>query len=150
MDQRSLLPFVLLLIFIIPYILFLLTLQNTLKIISPESRKISPGQVWLMLIPLVGFFWQFLVVARIADSIKNECIRLNIPAYANRPTFNIGLTYCISSVLFLIPVLKLIASFAVIITLIMYWVKVSEYKKLLIANKDNYLLDAEKEIFHTP
>jgi len=88
-------------------------------------------------------------VSKIADSIKAECIRLNILIETNRPTYTIGLIYCISCVLFLIPLLKLIGSFAVILTMILYWIKVNEYKKLLIANKDNYLLDAEKEIFHT-
>ena len=149
MDSRNLLPFIFLLIYLIPYILFILTLQNTLKVILPENRRMSPGNVWLIIIPLFGFIWQFIVVSKIADSIKAECIRLNILIETNRPTYTIGLIYCISCVLFLIPLLKLIGSFAVILTMILYWIKVNEYKKLLIANKDNYLLDAEKEIFHT-
>ncbi|SRR5258706_10063769 len=149
MDQRSLLALFFLLLFIIPVIFFLLTLQNTLKIISPENRKITPGNVWLILIPFLGIVWQFIVVGRIADSIKEECVKLNIPINENRPTYIIGLIYCISSILFLIPVIKTIGAFAGLILWILYWINVSKYKKLIEANKDKYLLDAEREIFHT-
>ncbi len=139
-----------LLIFYIPLIFFILTLQNILKIISPENRKISPTNVWLILIPAFGIFWQFVIVSRIADSIKNECIKLNIPVEENRPAYNIGLAYCISYILFLIPLTKILGAFTVIITWILYWIKINNYKKLLLANKDNYMLDAERQIFHTP
>ncbi len=139
-----------LLLFYLPLVFFLFTLQNTLKIISSENRKMPPANVWLIIIPLFGILWQFIVVSRIADSIKNECVKLNIPVEENRPTYNLGLAYCISYILFLIPAIKIIGAFAVITTWILYWVKVNNYKKLLIANKDNYMLDAERQIFHTP
>jgi len=150
MDQVVLVTIIFLLLFIIPVIFFLITLQNTLKTISYENRRMPPANVWLIFIPLFGIVWQFIVVSKIADSIKEECVKLNIPIKENRPTFYIGLIYCISSILFLIPVLKTIGSIAVLITWIIYWIKVNEYKKLLLANKDNYLLDAEMQIFHTP
>jgi len=149
MDQRSLLVIIFLLIFIIPLIFFLLTLQNTLKTISSENRKMPPGNVWLILIPFLGIVWQFIVVSRIADSIKDECAKLNIPVNENRPTYIIGLIYCVSSLLFLIPAIKTIGAFAGLILWILYWINVNKYKKLIEANKDNYLLDAEREIFHT-
>jgi hypothetical protein len=68
-----------LLLFYLPLVFFLFTLQNTLKIISSENRKMPPANVWLIIIPLFGILWQFIVVSRIADSIKNECVKLNIP-----------------------------------------------------------------------
>ena|SRR5688572_20806024 len=148
MDQLSL-QIIFLLLFIIPLIFFLLTLKNTLKVISPENRKMPPSNVWLMIIPLFGIVWQFIVVTRIADSIRDECVKLNIPIKENRPTYNIGLAYCISSILFLIPLIKIFGAFAALVTWILYWVKVNEYKKLIIANKDNFLLDAEKQVFHS-
>ena len=149
MDQRTLLQIIFLLVFIIPLIFFLLTLQNTLKVISFENRKMTPGNVWLIVIPFWGIVWQFVVVNRIADSIKEECIKLNIPVNENRPTYIIGLIYCISSILFLIPTIKTIGAFAGLILWILYWISVNKYKKLIEANKENYLLDAEREIFHT-
>ncbi len=104
------------------------------------------GYVWLMFVPIFNIVWQFIMVGRIADSIRVECIRLNIPAREERPTYNIGLAFCICSLAGFIPVL---GPLAVLIIWIMYWVKVNEFKKLIIANKDNFLLDAERQVFHS-
>ncbi len=150
MNQTSVFQFVFLLLFIIPVIFFLRSLQNILKIISPGNRRMSPSNVWFILIPIFGIVWQFMVVSKIADSIKAECTRLNILVNESRPTYIIGLVYCISYLLLLIPSAKVIGSFAVLVTWILYWIKVNECKNLLLANKDIFLLDAERQIFHTP
>ena len=134
------------LLIIIPYILFLLTLQKTLNVISPENRKMPPGNVWLMFIPIFNIFWQFIMAGRIADSIRDECIRLNISVKEERPTYNIGLTYCICSIAGFIPILGPLAA---LVTWVLYWIKVYEFKKFIIANKDNFLLDAERQVFHS-
>jgi len=62
----------LLLLFIVPAILFVLTQQNTLKAIRPENRLLSPGLVWLQFIPVFGQVWQFIVVGRIAGSAVRQ------------------------------------------------------------------------------
>ena len=144
-SEWILILFTLGIIFLVPYIFFLLTLQNTLKAISYENRKMPPANVWLMLIPLFNIVWQFIMVNNIADSIKAECERLHIPVKENKPTAGIGLAWNISSVCFFIP----FASLASLVLWIIYWVKVNEYKNLIIANKDNFLLDAERQIFNT-
>jgi hypothetical protein len=132
-------------LFLIPYVFFLLTLQNTLNAISYENRKMPPANVWLMFIPLFNMVWQFIMVNNIADSIKAECERLCIPVTENRPTSGIGLAWNISSVCFFVP----FAPLGSLVLWIIYWVKINEYKNLIIANKDNFLLDAEREIFYT-
>lgn len=132
-----------LLLYYIPFVCFLVTLQNTLKSISTENRKMKPTDVWFSIIPLFGIAWQFNVVNKIADSIKNECKTLNIFVKEKRPTYHIGLVYCISFLLFLIPAFKGVGSLIVIITWIVYWIKVYQYKKLLIANKNTNLANAE-------
>ena len=58
----------LLLGFVVVGVLFILTQQNTLKLIQPMNRMIRPGQVWLQLIPIFGLLYQFTVVTRIARS----------------------------------------------------------------------------------
>jgi hypothetical protein len=132
-------------LFLVPYIFFLLTLQNTLNAISYENRKMPPANVWLMFIPLFNIVWQFIMVNNIADSIKAECARLYIPVKESRPTSGIGLAWNISSVCFFVP----FAPLGSLVLWIIYWVKINEYKNLIIANKDNFLLDAEREIFYT-
>jgi hypothetical protein len=103
----SYLQLILLLVFLIPAIFFLLTQQRTLKAIRPENRRMRPGLVWLQLIPLFGQVWQFFVVARIAGSLKKERDSFKDDSivgfsdytvaeeWGKRPTYAIGLTYCI-------------------------------------------------------
>lgn len=141
-----------LLAFVVPAILYLITLQHTLAAIAIESRTMSPGHVWLLLIPVFNIVWQFILVNRMADSIKNECLRLNIATGEERPTFSLGLTmtllYLGSLVLNqsdTLPLLGAIGSLAAIICWIIYWVKINRYKNLIIANQDNFLFDIERE-----
>ena len=104
--------------FLIPAIFFLLTEHLTLKRIRPENRKMSPGLIWLQLIPLLGQIWQFYVVVKIAGSINKEVISWYIePLFGvdavtvergnRRPTQAMGLTYCTLSVAF--PVLSVVS-----------------------------------------
>ena len=130
---------------LVPLIFFLLTLQKTMNVVSEENRKMPPSNVWLMLIPLFNIVWQFIMVNKIAESITEECIKLNISVKENKPTYNSGLTWNICNLITFIP---LIGGLAALITFILYWVKVNEYKNLMIANKGNYLLDAERNIFY--
>jgi hypothetical protein len=120
--------------YLIIHILFLLTLQNTLKEISPENRFMRPGQVWLSLIPLFGLIWTFLMVGYIADSIRSEYVKRNLASSHDRPTYGIGMAYAILSVCSVIPYLGDLAAFGVIICWIIYWVKVNEHRNHLQQN----------------
>jgi len=53
-------------------VLFLLHLQGLLKAIAPVNRRMEPGMVWLLFIPLFNIVWIFIVVDRIAQSIGAE------------------------------------------------------------------------------
>ena len=146
-----------LLAFLIPFIFYLVTLQKVLAAIASESRMMAPAQVWLLLIPFFNIVWQFIVIKRIADSIKNECLRLNISMAEERPTYALGLTitllYLVSLVLNrnnVSPLLGLICIIASFICWIIYWWKVVGYKNLIVANRDNSLLDAEREAMRMP
>jgi hypothetical protein len=131
-------------------ILFLLTQQNTLKAIQPQHRLISPGEVWLQLIPLFNLVWQFVVVKRIAGSIANELSSENRFSFdqqgqdsavylaGEKPTYNVGLAMCILGLCGIIPVLGTFASFGAIICWIIYWVQLSDYKKKIISK--NYMI----------
>ena len=134
-----------LVLFLIPGIFFLLTLQNTLKAISDENRRMPPANVWLLFIPLFNIVWQFIVVDKIAQSIAAECARLNLPVKEDKPTYGIGLAWNICNCISIIPI---VGGLAALITFIIYWVKVAEYKKLIKSNQDNFPLDAERNIFY--
>ncbi len=144
------LQFLFLFLFIVPAILFLITQQNVLKSIHPENRFMSPGQVWLQLIPFFNLYWQFIVVGRIADSIKMELATTtfsfeneSIPITDNqslepRPTYSIGIAYCVSFCLSIIPTVGFIGSLAGMICWVIYWVRLAQYKKEI--GQKNYAL----------
>lgn len=139
---------VMLLLFLIPTIFYLVSLQKALEVVSPENRMMPPGQVWLSLIPIFNFVWMFFVVNKIAASFQLECYRLNILTTELKPTQGIGSAKNILRLCTFIPVLGAFAYLGFLVCWIIYWVKVNQYKNLIIANRDNFLLDAEKGIFH--
>lgn len=133
-----------LLAFIVPYVLFLLTLYRTAEQISIQNRRLIPAQVWLLLIPLFNLFWMFVVINKLANSIKQECDRLNISYTQPTPTKDIGNVYAALAVTSLMPVIGFFFGVAAFICWIIYWTQVARYRKLFIENKDNELLDIER------
>ncbi len=118
-------------IFLIPQIFYLLTLHRTLDLCAPHNRKIPPGQVWLILIPLFGIVWHFLVVGYVADSLAAEFQQRNIHADENRPGYNIGRTFLILQICGIVPFLGILSSVAGLVCWIIYWVKIAGYKTML-------------------
>jgi hypothetical protein len=116
---------------LIPTIFYLLTLQNTMNEVSPHNRQMNPGQVWLMLIPFFGMVWQFIMVNRIADSLRAEFSERNIPVEEDRPGASIGVAYCVLFCCGIIPLLGTLASIAGLVCWIIYWVKIAGYKTKL-------------------
>lgn len=113
---------------LIPLIFYLLTIQNTLLAISSENRKMQPGQVWLSLIPLFGLVWQFIIVNRLADSLKDEFVTKNLKIDEERPGIGIGLAYCILFACSLIPFVGFATVIGGLICWIIYWSKINDYK----------------------
>src|SRR5687767_10593654 len=123
--------FFFLLIFLVPYILFILTQQETLKAIRPENRTMPPGEVWLQLIPIFNLFWHFVVVRNISNSIRKELqyreqnsfLGLADPEITaelhRKPTLDIGIAYCVLTVLSIL--FGSIVSLAGLICWIIYW-----------------------------
>ena len=145
-NSTSLIAFLLLILFIVPFIFYLVTLQKTLKAISPENRKLAPSQVWLLFIPLFGILWHFMMVSKIADSIRAESLVRDIELKESRPAYSIGLAMCIlnctSLLSELLGMIDGLSGVAFIICWIIYWVKIASYKKQII-NSSLITLDAE-------
>jgi hypothetical protein len=117
---------VLLLIALGVRILYILTLQNTLKQVTPQNRKMEPGQAWLLLIPLFNIVWEFITVNNVSESVGNELRSRGVPDVP-KPAYGVGLAYCILNICFFIP----FAPLAGLICFIVYWVKVSGYQSKL-------------------
>lgn len=126
-------------------IFFLITQQNTLKAIREENRLMRPGQVWLQLIPLYNYVWQFKVVSRISDSIRLEFDSRkddSILGYSDvqavevaniRPTYDIGIAMCILNCCTLIraPFLEDFIGIAELSCSIIYCKKLLDYKRMI-------------------
>lgn len=135
-------------LFLIPTIFYFITLQKALEAVSPQNRQMPPKHVWFSLIPLFNFVWMFYVVNKIADSFQLECYRLNIATTELKPTKGIGSAKNMLRICSFIPFLGVLANIGFVICWIIYWVKVNQVKNLIIANRDNLILDAEKGIFY--
>lgn len=137
------------LIIITAYILFLLTLQNTFRAISPENRLMEPGAVWRILIPVYNFYFVFVLVQRLANSIAAHLEASGEPVPDSRPTVNIGMLWAILTItnFFLNALhfydLRSILTIAAVVCMIIYWISVANYKKK-IEQHPVILLDAEK------
>lgn len=125
---ESMIVLIIVAILLVPVILYLITLQNTLKAISPGNRKMEPGMVWLLLIPLFNIVWNFIVVNRMADSIQAELRKKGVDVM-ERPAYNVGLVMCIISCVTWISFIGSLASIGGLICWIIYWVKVAECKR---------------------
>lgn len=114
-------------------IAYLLALQNTLKAISTVNRKIEPVMVWLSLIPVFNFIWNFILAKRIAFSLEKEFTDLG-EKMDGRPLYNLGV---FSSVMYIVTLAaKYVQGGVFLITAglivwIMYWKKIVEYKNAL-------------------
>lgn len=133
-----------LLAFLVPYIFFVLTLYRTAEQISVQNRRIVPSQVWLLFIPLFNLIWMFVVINKLAASIKQECDRLNITYTQQTPTKDIGNIYALLAIASLMPVIGFFFGLGALICWIIYWTQVARYRKQFIENKDSELLDIEK------
>ena len=114
-------------------ILYLRTLDRALLRCSPESRTMSPGKVWLLVIPLVNLIVQFLVVINIAKSLHNEFARRSVPSSKSTraPGRVVGLAMCTLTLVSFVPFIGPVASIAGFVCWIVYWVKIANYSRIL-------------------
>lgn len=107
---------VVLILFLIPYIIYLVHMQRTLKRCG-EHATMNPGLVWLALVPVLGFIWQWVVVFKISSSVKSATNDQHTGG------FGVGLAMVICNTA------SIILSFAAIpgiVLWIIYWIKALE------------------------
>lgn len=118
----------LILAFLVPYVLYCLTIHRLFELIAPQNRKMAPAAAWRLFIPLYGLVWHFFMVSHIADSLALEFPRRGILLSDPRPGYKTGLWVCI------LRVAGAVVSAAFIGWLVMwiiYWSKVAGFKRQL-------------------
>jgi hypothetical protein len=128
---------------IVVLVFYLLTLQKALNRVSRRNRLMEPGLVWLQLIPVFNIVWNFFIVTRIPDSLRNE-FRDRDRDDGSDYGRTIGLTYAILVVVAIpfqvlsnlsrSPVVGLIllpVALANLVLFILFWVKIAGYSARL-------------------
>jgi hypothetical protein len=112
-------------------IFYILTLSRALEKCSPQSRTMQPGMLWLLLIPFVNLVWQFFVVMALSNSLGNEFRARGMANAPQEPGKQLGLAMCVCGVCAIIPFVGALAGLANIVLWIMYWVKMTEFSRML-------------------
>lgn len=115
-------------------ILYLMTLQNTLKAVSEENQKMKPGAVWMILIPGFGLYWQFMVIKGLSESLKAEYQKRNLPEDTSNFGNSIGITSCILNCCSVVPYIGALPALVGIVFWIIYWSKIAGYKRTLLSS----------------
>ena len=115
----------------VPGILFLITLQNTLKTVEPENRTMKPQNVWLLFIPLFNFVWMFFVIKAVYNSLQNQLMKYGVYETSTKSVYQIGIALCIVSVIYAIPSFRAMLVVPFLTLWVLYWVKVNGEKKKL-------------------
>jgi ABC-type phosphate transport system permease subunit len=107
-------------------IFYCLTLQKALSRCSSQNRTLSPGLVWLYLIPVFNLIWHFVIVINLAKSLHAEFVSRNM-VEEQSPGYGIGLATCILNVVGVIPYVGWLTGIPGLICWIIYWVKIAGY-----------------------
>lgn len=117
------------LVWLVVLILYLITLFNVLNAVSPANRKLEPGLVFLLLIPLFNLVWNFIVVIKLRDSLQAEYAARDLQG--DGFAYGVGLAMSILYCTAIIPILGALGVLAGFICWIIYWVKMAGYRKTL-------------------
>ncbi|MGB7160576.1 MAG: hypothetical protein WBD40_21100 [Tepidisphaeraceae bacterium] len=102
-------------------------LYSALKAIPPEHRRMEPGQVWLLLIPVFNLVWNFFVFMRIPESYQSYFHSRGRTDVGDAGK-NVGLWYSICACCAVIPCIGFIPGIASLILLILFLVKIMGLK----------------------
>jgi hypothetical protein len=100
------------------------TLYKVLSRLPPEYQRMSPGLVFLCLIPLFGTVWLFFVVIRTSDSLRSYFYYVQQRTDVVDCGKGVGLGWAICSVCSIIPFLGYLTAIAALVCMIIYLVRV--------------------------
>jgi hypothetical protein len=134
--------FAMLIVGVVVGVLFLLNLQRLLEAVRFQNRAMSPGHVWLNLIPVFNLGWMIYTVIKIRDSVRNENASRWGASLNEGSTYSVGLAYAILSIAGSgfyfgrdenvgLSVLSSLIWLAALVTWIIYWVKTNGLKNEL-------------------
>lgn len=115
---------------IVVYCLYLHTLQNAVRSVTPPARKLTPGSVWLMLIPVVNLWYSFVLVRKLADSFEADLLRRG-QSVTGKPTYALGVAMSVLQILYLVPIAQFPSALLGVGCWIAHWVQVAQISRRL-------------------
>ena len=109
-------------------VLIVWLIYSAQKVIPPQHRRIEPGMIWLLLIPLFNLVWNFFVFLRVPESYQSYFASIGRHDVGDCGR-NLGLWYAICVICSIIPVIGMIAGLASLVLLILFLVKITGLKK---------------------
>jgi hypothetical protein len=122
------------------WILFANAIRKLLLNIAEENRFMKPNQVWWLAIPFINVYWTFEVVRNVSNSLNNEFFDRKIAEEEN-PGRNRGMLYAWMFLLSHIPFpgFLILTFFTLsVVYFIQYWVKIANFKNLLVEHNKIY------------
>ena len=120
-------------IFVIGYIVlifFTYSLFKCLKTVKEENQAMTPGLVWLNLIPFFGGIWIFVIIFKIRESLSKEFLQNN-PEPSGDYGLKVGLTFAILHWFGFVPMIGYVLVIISIICWLIYWFKISKYTRMI-------------------
>jgi len=112
-------------------VLIILFLGSCLRRVPPPYRKMEPGMVWLLIIPVFNLIWNFFVYKAISESYQGYFQSQGRSDQGDCGK-NLGLAYAICNCICVVPVLNAFAGIATLVLLIICLVKFSGLKKQIL------------------
>ncbi len=109
------------------------SIRQTVLLIRKDNRCLLPGQAWIVAIPLLNIFYNFIIIKRLSDSLNNEFFDRQV-AIDENPTLKQGyfMAYSYLATNFPLPLfIGYLAIIACLVCYLNYWIKVNEYRRLL-------------------
>ena len=121
---------------------FLFTLMRCLSRVDERNRALSPGLVWLGIIPLFNHLWYLIMIPRVTNSLRNEWEARGWRPPSGDFGHNAGMGYAIGSMIIsccsagsrdnlAMSGIILLVQLGLLVVWIVYWVKLAGYSRQL-------------------
>ena len=101
------------------------------KQLPPGQRKLTPASVFFLLVPLLNIVWLFFVVMKLSQGYQ-EYFAANPRPGVGDCGYGIGLGWAIASACVFVPIVHFFAGLASLILMILYLVKMSQLRALVV------------------
>ena len=115
---------------LIVFIFFSWATYNLMKQVPKVQRFFPAWFCWMMIIPFIGYVFMWLMLPfGIPKSMRNKLPKDPVQQEKIDDLFGLGLGLVIVMLLIGIPMLGWIAWIAAMIMLVLYWLKINEFRK---------------------